>query len=140
MSMKCLLASLVGALVVFLAGWILYGLAFGGFFAANAGSVGELGIKDPPAIGWIALGAVFWGGLLATVLGWRGATTALAGAKTGAVLGFLVSLAQGFTFLGGANISTLLSTLVDPFVFAAMLASGGAATAAMLGRGSEAGA
>lgn len=133
MNTKCLVASVAGAVVLFVGGYVLYELVLGGFFAANAGSATGV-IKESPNFIWIAVGQLASGGVLATALGWKGATDVAGGAQAGAKLGALIAVALGFVTLGAMNTSTLASTLVDVVVTGVLWGAAGAVVGMMLGR------
>jgi hypothetical protein len=134
MNTKCLVASVAGAVVLFVGGYVLYELVLGGFFAANAGSATGV-IKESPDFLWIAVGQLASGGVLATALGWKGATDVAGGAQAGAKLGALIAVAFGFVMLGAMNTSTLASVVVDVVVTAVLWGAAGAVVGMMLGRG-----
>ncbi|MDE2721177.1 hypothetical protein [Candidatus Palauibacter polyketidifaciens] len=134
MNTKCLVASVAGAVVLFVGGYVLYELVLGGFFAANAGSATGV-IKESPDFLWIAVGQLASGGVLATALGWKGATDVAGGAQAGAKLGALIAVAFGFVMLGAMNISTLASVVVDVVVTGVLWGAAGAVVGMMLGRG-----
>lgn len=134
MNTKCLVASVAGAVVLFVGGYVLYELVLGGFFAANAGSATGV-IKESPDFLWIAVGQLASGGVLATALGWKGATDVAGGAQAGAKLGALIAVAVGFVTLGAMNTSTLASTVVDVVVTGVLWGAAGAVVGMMLGRG-----
>ena len=73
--------------------------------------------------------------MLATVLGWKGATDVAGGAKAGAQLGALIAVAVGFMMLGTMNVSTLTWAIVDIVVSAVLWGAAGAVVGMMLGRG-----
>lgn len=134
MNTKCLVASVAGAVVLFVGGYVLYELVLGGFFAANAGSATGV-IKESPDFLWVAVGQLASGGVLATALGWKGATDVAGGAQAGAKLGALIAVAFGFVMLGAMNISTLASVVVDVVVTGVLWGAAGAVVGMMLGRG-----
>lgn len=134
MNTKCLIASIAGAVVLFVGGYVLYELLLGGFFEANMGSATGV-IKESPNFLWIAVGQLASGGVLATVLGWKGATDVAGGARAGAKLGALIATAFGFVMLGAMNTSTLASVVVDIVVSAVLWGAAGAVVGMMLGRG-----
>lgn len=134
MNTKCLVASVAGAVVLFVGGYVLYELVLGGFFAANAGSATGV-IKESPDFLWIAVGQLASGGVLATALSWKGATDVAGGAQAGAKLGALIAVAFGFVMLGAMNISTLASVVVDVVVTGVLWGAAGAVVGMMLGRG-----
>lgn len=134
MNTKCLIASIAGAVVLFVGGYVLYELLLGGFFAANMGTATGV-IKESPDFLWIAVGQLAAGGVLATALGWKGATDVAGGAQAGAKLGALIAAAFGFVMLGAMNTSTLTSVVVDIVVSAVLWGAAGAVVGMMLGRG-----
>lgn len=134
MNTKCLIASIAGAVVLFVGGYVLYELLLGGFFEANMGSATGV-IKESPEFLWIAVGQLAGGGVLATALGWKGATDVAGGAQAGAKLGALIAATFGFVALGAMNTSTLTSVVVDVVVTAVLWGAAGAVVGMMLGRG-----
>lgn len=134
MNTKCLIASITGAVVLFVGGYVLYELLLGAFFEANMGSATGV-MKESPNFLWIAVGQLASGGVLATVLGWKGATDAQGGARGGAKVGALLAIAFGFMMLGTMNISTLTWAVVDVVVTAILWGVAGAVVGIMLGRG-----
>ena len=134
MNTKCLIASIAGAVVLFVGGYVLYELLLGGFFEANMGSATGV-IRESPDFLWIAVGQLAAGGVLATALGWKGATDVAGGAQAGAKLGALIAAAFGFVALGAMNTSTLTSVVVDVVVTAVLWGAAGAVVGMMLGRG-----
>ena len=131
------MATLAGGVTVFVMGFLLYDLALGDFFAANAGTatgVAKAAIDMVP----LAIGQVFLAALLVMVMGWRGDSSAGDGLKTGAIVGLLFSLGVNLTWYGVFNISNLTATLVDPIVFMIQLGVGGAVIGAVLGMGTTA--
>ena len=134
MNTKCLIASIAGAVVLFVGGYVLYELLLGGFFEANMGSATGV-IKESPDFLWIVVGQLAAGGVLATALGWKGATDVAGGAQAGVKLGALIAAAFGFVALGAMNTSTLTSVVVDVVVTAVLWGAAGAVVGMMLGRG-----
>ncbi|MXW65667.1 MAG: hypothetical protein F4Z72_01480 [Gemmatimonadales bacterium] len=134
MNTKCLIASIAGAVVLLVGGYVLYELLLGGFFEANMGSATGV-IKESPDFLWIAVGQLAGGGVLATALGWKGATDVAGGAQAGAKLGALIAATFGFVALGAMNTSTLTSVVVDVVVTAVLWGAAGAVVGMMLGRG-----
>ncbi len=134
MNMKCLVASVAGAVVFFVGGYVVYELALGGFLEANMGSATGV-MKESPNFLWIAVGQLASGGVLATVLSWKGATDAQGGAMGGAKVGALLAVAFGFMMLGTMNVSTLTWAIVDVVVSVVLWGAAGAVVGIMLGRG-----
>ncbi len=127
------LAALAGFVSLFLVGYVLWGLLFFDFFATNVGSATGIA-KDPPAFLWLAIGQIAFAVLLTMVLGWAGATTAVAGFKTGAIFGLLSGLGVDLVIYATTNMYNLTAALVDPVLVAIQVAIAGAVIAAVLGR------
>ena len=129
------MATLAGGVAVFVMGFLLYGLALADFFASNAGTATGV-MKEAPLMWSLILGQVMLAAFLVMVVGWRGDSSALAGLKTGALVGLILGLGNELTFYGVANISNLTATLVGPVVYMIQLGVGGAVIGAVLGMGS----
>ena len=131
------LATLAGGVTVFVMGFLLYDLALGDFFAANAGTATGV-MKAAPLMWALAVGQLILAAFLVMVMGWRGDASVGAGLKTGAIVGLMVALGIDFTLYGVLNLSNLIATLVDPVVFMIQLGVGGAVIGAVLGMGTTA--
>ena len=136
MNKNFVVAAAAGGVVLWVLGFLFYGVALMEFFQSNAGSATGV-MKETPDWLWLTLGQVAAGALLATVLGWKGVTDPASGAKAGALFGLLMSLAFGLTMFGTANISNLTATLVDPIVAAVMFGAAGVVVGMLLGRDGE---
>ncbi len=123
-------ALLAGMATLAVLGSVLYGVIFAGLFAANV----DAGImKQPPALLWVGLAHLPFGLLLTLVVSWRGATSAAAGAVTGAILGFLMAASYDFSQYGTTNGWTLRLTLVEPLISAVLVGGAGAVVGLVLG-------
>lgn len=117
-----------------LAGTILYGVLFAGLF--REGAIASAGVmRSSPGFLWIILGQLAFAVLLTLIIAWRGATSVVGGAWTGAIVGFLMAIGYDFAQYGTTNLWTLRATLADPFISAVLVAAGGAAIGLVLGRG-----
>ncbi len=83
--------------------WVV-GMVPGEFFAANFGA--ELASWQ----GWV--GSIFMGGVLATVLGWKGAGDPADGARAGATVGVLLGLGSAFAGMGDFDVMALVGGIV----------------------------
>ena len=133
MNTKCLVAAVAGAVVLFIGGFLVYGILLAGLLESNMGSATGV-MKETPNFLWLVVGQLASGGVLATVLGWKGASDAASGARSGAGIGLLLSIAFGFVMLGTMNITNLTWTLVDIVVSAVLWGAAGAVVGIMLGR------
>ncbi len=134
MSSKTLTAAVAGFVVLFLLGFVFYGLLLMNFFAANAGTATGV-MKDSPDWLWLVIGEFLGALTLATIFAWAGVRSAAEGMRKGAVLGLLIGFAVAFSMYATANISTLASSVVDGLVQTVRFACAGAVIGMMLGRG-----
>ena len=123
-------------IVLFLLGWLIYGMLLMSFYGNNSGSASGVMRADDEMIWWaLILGNLFQAYLLVYIFGnWANITTFSDGLKAGAIIGLIMGLAFNFTMYGTSNIMNMTSTLVDPFVSAVMMAITGGVVGFMLGR------
>ena len=134
MNTKVLLAALAGAVVTFLTGWLLYGVALKGFFDAQVVESAKSVIREQPDLLHIFLGCVAWSLLLALLYSrWAGISTFKSGAIAGAWIGFLIALGADLFSFAGMNVSTIAGVLVDPIVNAVQSAIAGGVIGVVLG-------
>ena len=132
---RFLIATIAGALVLLVLGFILYAMVFAGYFAANAEQGAASVAKDPPEMLFIYLSELILAALLCLVIGyWAGVSGVVAGFRTGAVFGFLVSLAISLMFYGTVNYMNLQATLFDVVLTTVRVALAGAAIGLVLRR------
>jgi hypothetical protein len=129
---RFILATVAGGVVLFILGFLIYGIALASFFEANALTPG-LAREVPDflflGIGQLALAAV----LVLVVSKWRGADSLAGGFKAGAILGFLIAIAWDFTMYGTMQISNMTATLVDPLLAIVYMGIAGAVVGAVMG-------
>ena len=128
-------AAAAGGVTLFVAGFLLWGLALSGFFEAHVGSATGV-IKEPMDFPHLILGQFFWGVLLAVVIArYAGVSGFGEGMKIGALLGFLMSLSVGLTQFSMTYLFDLTTALVDPFVSAVWSGLGGGVIGLILAGG-----
>lgn len=130
------MAGLVGAVVSFALGFLVYGMLLSGFFEANAGSATGV-MRGEKEMLWVPmiLGHVSLGFLFAIIYGrWANISTFATGAKAGAVIGLLMATTHNLIMYSTTNISNLTGTVADIAVVAVMSAITGGAVAWFLGR------
>ena len=130
---RLLVGTVVGGIVLFFAGYLIFGIVFASFFAANAGTATGV-TKDP--FNFVALGIaqLAWGAALTLILGWAGVKSIGQGATTAGIAGLLLFLGFDLTMYATSNTSNLTATLVDPILAAVLFALAGAAIAAVSGK------
>ena len=136
MSSKSLIAIAVGTVVLFVSGYLIYGLALAGFYESNVGTA--TGVQKDINFLWLILATVASAALLTVVLGWAGSTDVASGFKNAALVGLLMGFAIELGFYSMTNLHNLTITLVDPFIGAIYFGIGGAVIGLMLGRGDTA--
>ena len=110
------IGSIVGAIVIFGAGWVIFEMLLGDYYAANAGSATGLD-KDPPIMWAVVVGAVAYAALIIYAMrGQAGSVNMVSGMKAGAIVGFLLWACADFTLFGIANMNNLTITMLDPLV------------------------
>jgi hypothetical protein len=129
------LAGILGGIVYFLLGWLVYGMLLMDYMEENAGLA--LGVNRVDMLLWsIGLGSLLYGFFLSYIFSCVGQVkTAAAGAKSGAWVGFLVAGAIDFTMYGTTNISTLNAVAVDILAATVLASITGAVVAWVLGAG-----
>ena len=134
MDMKRLMTgTIVGGILLFALGYVFYEMLLADFFAANAGSA--TGVWRETPIYWAVLvGELMMAALVTMAIDKMGASSMAAGAKVGAILGFMVWFSVDFIYYGVANFSNLTATMVDPVVEIVRVGIVGAAIAAVLAK------
>ena len=129
------LAGILGGIVFFLLGWLVYGMLLMDYMEENAGLA--LGVNRVDMLFWsIGLGSLLYGFFLSYIFSCVGQVkTAAAGAKSGAWVGFFVAGAIDFTKYGTTNITTLNAVAVDILAATVMALITGAVVAWVLGAG-----
>ncbi|MEP7226907.1 MAG: hypothetical protein ABI785_06070 [Gemmatimonadales bacterium] len=126
--------TLVGGITLYVVGYLIWGLIFADFFAANAGSATGVA-RDPQLVWAVALGNLALAALVTLAIGSRpGSATIGQGFKIGAIVGFLLWLGVDFIHYGVTNVSNLTATVVDPLLEVIHTGIGGAVIAAVLGK------
>lgn len=108
------IGTLVGGIVVYVLGYLIFILAFGSFYQANLGSA--TGVTRDPEIMWaVFLGSCTYAALITVMIGiTSGATTTGEAMKRGAIVGFLLWMTADFIVYGATNTANLTRTAVDP--------------------------
>ena len=127
---RMVLGTLVGGLVLFFGGYLIFGLLFASFFATNAGSATGV-TREPFNFVALALGQLAWGAALTLILGWARVSHVIAGMKTAGLAGLLFSLGIDLTLYATTNVQNLTASLVDPILTAILFALSGAAIASV---------
>lgn len=132
---KILIAGLVGGIVSFLCGFLIFGIALDGFAEANGGAI-DASKADADYKMWsIFLGAMASGFMMAMIFGrWASISTVKTGAIAGSIIGVLIGINFNFIMYGTTELMTMPLVIVNSIAYAALYALIGAAVAYMLGR------
>lgn len=106
---KLLIGTLAAFVASFVMAFLIYGLILTDYMVENASQQAEGNML------YILLGHLVLSFLLAYIfVNWATISTFMGGLKGGAIIGLLLSLGMGLTFLGGSNIySGIAPVLVD---------------------------
>jgi hypothetical protein len=131
---RIVIGSIVGAVVLYALGYLVFNVLLESFYAANMTAVA--GVFRESQMQWaVAVGETASAVLLTLAILSRGGTPTLGvGAIAGAVVGFLVWWTADFVYYGFANVWNLTIVIVDPFVEAIHYAITGAIIALVLAR------
>jgi hypothetical protein len=133
MNVRTLFIGITGGIVVFLTGFLIYGILMMEYFVNNTNSFPGF-TKDPMEIWAIALGNIIWGVLLAYIFNLGGLKTAASGALHGAILFFLFSLGTNLVSYGQNNLNSLPLSFVDALCMVVLGCLGGALTGWLMGK------
>jgi hypothetical protein len=113
---RFVIGTLVGGIVLYATGYLIFDVAVAQYYANNAGSA--TGVARTPQLVWaVLLANLAYAALIVFTAGNRGAALSLAeGATIGAIVGFLLWSAADFVFYGTTHISNLTRTIVDPLL------------------------
>lgn len=107
--------TVVGGILVYALGYLIFDTAFRDFYAANAGSA--TGIDRAEPVMWaVIVGSLMYAALITLGLGSRSGAAMGSGITVGAVVGFLLWGTADFTLYGITNLSNLTRTIVDPLL------------------------
>ena len=131
---RFLVGTIAGGVALYATGYLIFIVIFADFYAANVGSA--TGVDRSTQIQWAeALASLAYAALITFAIGNRLGTLSLgAGARIGAIVGFLLWLTADFVFYGATNIANLTRTIVDPLLEFVHGGIGGEVIAAVLGR------
>ncbi len=133
MESKTFLIGIAGGIIVFLTGFLIYGILLMNYFGTSISTYPGL-LKDPMEIWAIGIGNIIWGILLAYSLSSAKVESGIQGAIHGASLFFLFGLGSNFVFFGQYNLMPLSLSFVDALCMALLGGISGAAIGWLLNR------
>lgn len=131
---RLVIGTLVGGIIVFALGYLIFDLAFADFYAANVGSATGVA-RDPQLVWAVALGSLSYAALVTLAIGSRaGSSNIGAGVKNGALVGFLLWFTVDFILYGVTNVTNLTRAVVDPLLELVRGGIAGGVIAVVLGK------
>ena len=137
MNSKTLIGGLLGAIVSFAAGYLIYGLLLKDFFTQHTVFYAGL-VKDPPEIWAIGVANLAWGLLTAYIFSMSNIKTAGKGFVNGFIIFCLVALGCDLFVYAQMELFHLKLLAIDVALTAVLGALGGTAVGWWLGRGGKA--
>ncbi len=135
---KILVAGLIGGIVQFFAGWLIYGMLLHNMMAPASDAVRAVA-KEPMELWAMGLSCLLWGVLLAWIFGkWAGISSLNGGAQAGALIGLLSAASYDLGMYSMMNLSTTTQMCLDVVAATAMGAIVGGAIGWWYGRDSNA--
>jgi hypothetical protein len=137
MNTKVLVAALVGAIVAFLLGWVIFGMLLMGYMETNMiAHEGLMKGEDEMNLGLLFASNLVLSLLLAYAAHRMGVADLKGGLVLGATLGFLFFLSMDLSFMAMMNFyASPMGAVVDVLANTGWCAGIGAAVGFMLGRG-----
>ena len=130
---RFLAGTIVGGIVLYVVGYLIFTMAFASFYAANAGTA--MGVDRPAELMWaVVLGNLGYAALICYAMGARTTAGLSGGAKVGAIVGFLIWFTVDFILYGVQNVSNLTRTIVDPLLEIVHGGIGGAVIGLLVGK------
>ena len=112
---KILIGGVIGGVVYFLLGWLVWGILLREAMAipADIASVIEIP-EDEVRMSFMALSCILWGIFLAFIFNnWASISTFMGGMKGGALIGIFVSLVIGFSMHAMYTFTSLSNIALD---------------------------
>lgn len=135
---KLMIATVAGAVVYFLLGWLVYGILLMDFFTNNTIFYEGLN-KEMPDLLILFISNLFTAFLVAFICQhWANKTTLMDGLQVGVFLFFLMGTALDLMFYSTMNMHTPLALVVDIAVYTVMGGIIGAVVGWVLGTGKKA--
>lgn len=137
---KFLVSGIVGGIVSFLGGYLIFGLLMADFFATNVGTVSAGVMRNMDDFVWLALclGSLLHGLFISYIFNkWANIVTIVAGAMAGLVIGFFMSASFDLMMYATSNIMSKKGALGDVAGTTILFGLIGAAVGMMNGMGKK---
>jgi hypothetical protein len=130
---RFVVGTVVGGVVLFALGYVIFELLFGSFMAANSNALPGLD-REQPQFWAVGVSCLAYAALICYAMGRRGAVSVVAGATVGAIVGLLLWATADFMMFAFQNAATLTVTLVDPLLAIVHAGIAGAVIALVVGK------
>jgi len=137
---KFVVSGIVGGIVAFFAGWLVYGVLLMDFFAKNVGSATGVQRAMADMVWWALIAGNLCSGLLLSYIynKWANITSFGAGFSGGLALGLLMSAMFDLTMYGTSNLSNLNGAIADIVCATVITGVTGGVVGLMNGKGKKA--
>jgi hypothetical protein len=124
MNTKLLLGAIVGGLVAFLLGWLIFGMVLMSYYEAHSITYEGMMKESPNPVG-LFIANLAYGAVLAIVMHWSKMVGMMKGAVIGAVLGGLITCSYDLFFFSMMNwykdITVVIVDIIVNIVFGAVI-------------------
>ncbi|HNU89301.1 MAG TPA: hypothetical protein PKJ94_13455 [Ferruginibacter sp.] len=134
---KLFMGGIVGGILFFLLGWLIYGMLLMDFMNNHTGAAGNVSRSEPDFL-YLAIGNLAMGFLLAYIFVKSNVNSMAGGFITGAVLGLLMSVGYDCMIYGTTTVISKTAMAADVAVSTVMTAIAGAVVAMVMGMGKKA--
>ena len=133
---KLLTGGIVGGILYFLLGWLIYGMLLMDFMNNHPGTAGNVNKAEPDFL-YLIIGNLAMGFLLAYVFVKSSISSLAAGLVTGGIVGLLVCVGVDSVIYATTTIASKTAMAVDVAAFTVMSAIVGAVVGMVLGMGKK---
>jgi hypothetical protein len=130
---RFIVGTIVGGIVLFALGYVIFELLFGDYLAANMASIPGLD-REAPQFWAVGVSCLAYAALICYAMGRQGAAGLAAGAKVGAIVGLLLWLTADFMSFAFQNSLNLTATLTDSLLAIVHAGVAGAVIALVVGK------
>ena len=134
---KTFISALLGGIVIFLLGFVFYGMLLDSFMKENFNQCANRPMEE--MVWWaLIISNLIWAGSYSVIFSWAGITGFMNGLQKGALIAFLIGLSYGLSFYSmTTTYNSMTAMIVDLLVGTAMGAIGAGVVAWYLGRGTQ---
>jgi hypothetical protein len=120
MNMKILKGTLIGGIIYFLLGWLVYGMLLADLMATNSNQCANR--PEAEMIWWsMILSNLIYAYFLTMILKWTGAKSLIDGLKTGALVGLLFAATIDFSLYAMTTMFNNLGAVIVDLVISTVL-------------------